>query len=204
MNKEIGRGAEAIITLEDNPKRVLKNRISKGYRIKEIDDELRKIRTRKEAKILQKLKGFTPKLISTDNLSKIEMEYIEGSLIKDIIDKQPLLGNEIGKQAGIMHDEDIIHGDLTTGNMILQKSEPGKQNTKRVLFIDFGLSINSTNVEDRAVDLHLFLESLESKHYKNKQRIWKEFLKGYNPKNKDEILKRLEIVELRGRNKAKY
>jgi len=196
MSKEIGRGAEAIITLEDNPKRVLKNRISKGYRIKEIDDELRKTRTRKEAKILQKLKGLTPQLISTDKSSKIEMEHIEGSLIKDIIDEKPLLGKEIGKQTGIMHDEDIIHGDLTTGNMLLDKNN-------NIKFIDFGLSYQSTKDEDKAVDLHLLLEALESKHYKEKEKIWKSFVSGYNPKNKESILKRLEIVEMRGRNKTK-
>lgn len=198
--KEIGRGAEAVILRTAGS--VLKDRIVKNYRIKEIDSKLRKTRTRKEAKILEKLKEFAPKLIKTDSKSKIEMEYIEGSLVKHIIDDKPLLAKEIGKLTAIMHDKNIIHGDLTTSNIILQRAERGKHNA--IKFIDFGLSYESHKVEDKAVDLHLFREAVESKHFRKEKAIWTNFLKGYKPKNKAEILKRLEVVEKRGRNKQKY
>lgn len=200
--KEIGRGAEAVISLTKLG--ILKDRQEKKYRIKEIDSELRKTRTRKEAKVLNKLEGIAPKLIKTDFESKIEMEHIEGSLVKHIIDDKPLLAKEIGKLTGIMHDKNIVHGDLTTSNMILQNSESNKQNTEKIRFIDFGLSFESHKVEDKAVDLHLFIEAVESKHFRAKDEIWKNFIKGYNPKDKEEILKRLHIVETRGKNKQKY
>lgn len=202
MSKIIGQGAEATITLTDK-NTVLKERIPKTYRHKQIDDELRKTRTRKEAKILKKIEPIGPKLISTDDKEKIEMEHIYGQLMKEILDQKIDLAKEIGTITGQLHDKDIIHGDLTTSNIILQTADPKTQTTGKVRLIDFGLSITSTKEEDKAVDLHLFKEAVESKHYKHEEEIWKKFLEGYNPKNKKEILKRLEKVELRGRNKNK-
>lgn len=193
MVKEIGRGAEATILL--NKDIIIKDRLPKGYRHPKLDSKLRQTRTRREVKILQKIGDVAPKVFGAEG-TKIEMEYIDGDLVKNIIDKKPELAKEIGKLTGIMHDKHIMHGDLTTSNMILDK--------KKIRFIDFGLSIITYKVEDKAVDLHLFKEAVQSKHYKSMGTIWKEFVKGYNPSNKKEILQRLEIVERRGRNKEKY
>lgn len=202
MTKIIGQGAEATIILTENDT-VLKDRLAKAYRHKQIDDELRKTRTRREAKILKKIEPIGPSLISTDQKEKIEMEYIKGQLMKEILDENIGLSKEIGRITGELHDKDIIHGDLTTSNIILQAADPRMQTAAKVRFIDFGLSTVSTKEEDKAVDLHLFKEAVESKHYKHEEEIWNQFLEGYNPKNKKEILKRLEKVELRGRNKNK-
>lgn len=193
MVKEIGRGAEATILL--NKDIIIKDRLPKGYRHPKLDSKLRQTRTRREVKILQKIGDVAPKIFGAGD-TKIEMEYIDGDLVKNIIDKKPELAKEIGRLTGIMHDKHIMHGDLTTSNMILDK--------KKIRFIDFGLSIITYKVEDKAVDLHLFKEAVQSKHYKSMGTIWKEFVKGYNPSNKKEILQRLEIVERRGRNKEKY
>jgi len=194
MNKRIAQGAEAIISLTESDT-ILKERIPKSYRNKELDQDLRKSRTRREAKIIQKLKGLAPKLLKTDDQSEIEMEFIDGDVLKNILDEHVELAKEIGKQTGMIHDKNIIHGDLTTSNIILDKN-------KKIRFIDFGLSFVSTKEEDRAVDVHLFKEAVESKHFRHEDEIWKEFLKGYNPKNREAILKRLEKVEQRGRNKG--
>jgi len=196
MNKKIAQGAEAVISLTESDT-ILKERIPKSYRNEELDQDLRKSRTRREAKIIQKLEGLAPKLLKTDNQSEIEMEFIDGNVLKNILDEHIELAKEIGKQTGIIHDKDIVHGDLTTSNIILDKN-------KKIRFIDFGLSFVSTKEEDKAVDLHLFKEAVESKHFRHKDEIWKEFLKGYNPKNREAILKRLEKVERRGRNKEKF
>ena len=51
--KILQQGAEAIISLQQG--KVHKKRIKKSYRLKEIDEKLRKLRTRKEAKLLEKL-----------------------------------------------------------------------------------------------------------------------------------------------------
>ena len=53
MKKQIDQGAEATIYEEDRA--ILKERIKKSYRLSEIDEKLRKFRTRREAKVLDKL-----------------------------------------------------------------------------------------------------------------------------------------------------
>ncbi|MEM4637666.1 MAG: KEOPS complex kinase/ATPase Bud32 [Candidatus Woesearchaeota archaeon] len=193
--KTISSGAEAIIYLNDN-KNIEKQRIEKSYRIKEIDSALRVQRNKKEAKILKKLSKIipVPKILSLTDTS-IEMEYIDGIKLREILDKKPEYAQKIAENLSLMHDSNIIHGDLTTSNMILFN--------EKIYFIDFGLSFESSKIEDKAVDIHLFKQALNSKHYKVADVAYKYFLKGYNPKNREEILKRLKTVEQRGRYKEK-
>jgi len=202
MRKVLGSGAEATVYLNDisSENIVNKERSRKEYRHEDIDTALRKTRTRKEAKILKDLEpfGFTPKLLEQRD-SNILMEYIKGIQLKKLLDKNPKLAELIGKNLTIMHDLNIIHGDLTTSNMILVR----KDKSQKLFFIDFGLSFNSARIEDKAVDVHLFKQALESKHYKVCNKAYKEFLKTYNPKGKKDILERLAIVEQRGRYKEK-
>lgn len=226
----IGRGAEAILIQQGN--HLIKRRIAKGYRIKEIDEKLRKSRTKAEAKIMQKLENkiSIPKILKVNEKSKeIEMEFIEGKRLADFLDsfsleKQEKICKEIGKETGKIHNEDLIHGDLTTSNMILvednKKCHANKQNTTlqscapcnkelsnnnmsnfKVFFIDFGLGFHSERAEDKAVDLHLLKQALEAKHFQNWEKLFSSVIKGYSPKDKDKILKQLEKVELRGRYK---
>src|SRR3989338_4538184 len=197
--KLIAQGAEARLFLEEN--KILKNRFPKSYRIREIDDKLRGFRTRREAKILQKLEAINfpaPKLIKNDEKENLIIEKINGRLIKDILEKSDYkkLCSGIGKKIAILHNNLIIHGDLTTSNMIFNKE---------TYFIDFGLSFFSEKSEDRAVDLHLLKEGLESKHYKIWEACFKSALDAYRKeaKRSEDILKRLEVVEKRGRYRAK-
>lgn len=202
--KIIAQGAEAKLFLEDN--HILKNRFKKSYRIKEIDEKLRGFRTRREAKILQKLGAInfcSPRLIKSDNKENLVIGRVSGNLLKEVFDdktiffdKQKKLCAEIGEKIAILHNSSIIHGDLTTSNMLLNKE---------VYFIDFGLSFFSEKAEDKAVDLHLLKEALESKHYRIGGKCFKCAIDAYknNAKKSNEILKRLEIVEKRGRYRAK-
>ena len=193
----IKHGAEAILYLVDN--KVIKERIKKGYRIKELDERLRNSRTKREAKLLTyaaKIINVPKVLYEKDN--KIEMEFIKGDLLKNVLEKNNYvkLSKEIGKKIAVLHNNDIIHGDLTTSNMIL---------SNEIYFIDFGLSFFSRKVEDKAVDLHLLKQALESKHYKIWEKCFKAALQGYKFKSNDskEVIKRLEVVEGRGRYKGK-
>jgi len=207
MRKVLGSGAEATVYLDDDSsgshKIVDKERLKKNYRHPDIDFELRKSRTRKEAKILKALEqyGFATK-IKEQKEYNIFMEYIDGIQLKRLLDKNPELAFMIGKNLTIMHDKDIIHGDLTTSNMILVKKDSLPKSSK-LFFIDFGLSFNSIKIEDKAVDIHLFKQALESKHFRVYDKAYKYFLKGYTPEGKKEILERLEVVEQRGRYKEK-
>ncbi|PIN78535.1 Kae1-associated kinase Bud32 [Candidatus Woesearchaeota archaeon CG_4_10_14_0_2_um_filter_33_10] len=198
--KKIGAGAEALIYLDK--KEVVKERIKKSYRLKQIDEKLRKFRTRREAKVLEKLHsiGFPiPKLIlSDDKKMLIKMEFLKGKKLRDILNKKNCekLCREIGEEVATLHKKGIIHGDLTTSNMILKD---------KIYFIDFGLSFFSDKIEDKAVDIHLLRQALESKHHEIFKKSFKAMLAGYKIKNPDynTIIKRLEKVEARGRYKGK-
>lgn len=191
---KLAEGAEAIISLKNNL--IIKERISKNYRLKVLDEKLRKLRTRKEAKILQKLNELhisSPKLItSCDKKMIIEMEYLEGEQLSTVIDEN--YSKQAGAIVGKMHENNIIHGDLTTANFVVKDD--------KVFIIDFGLSVISKRNEDKAVDLHLFERSLEAHHTNIKEDCWDAFLESYQKhKDSNAVIKQLEKVEHRGRNK---
>ncbi|MBI4089565.1 MAG: Kae1-associated serine/threonine protein kinase [Candidatus Levybacteria bacterium] len=198
--KIIQRGAEAILYLEHN--KIIKERIKKSYRIPEIDIEKRKYPTRREAKLLQEASKviYVPRVFEMDDKNmKVIMEYIDGKRLKDIFDNlknRREICLKIGNSIARLHDNDIIHSDLTTSNMILKDD--------RVYFIDFGLGFISKKIEDKAVDLHLMKQALNSKHYNNSEESFKLILEGYKAsKNYNEVIKKLEKVESRGRYKAR-
>ncbi len=192
---KLAQGAEAVL-FRDKTK-VIKERLSKEYRLPQLDDSLRKFRTRREAKVLRKLEEMNfpaPRLQDfSDKRMSIVMDFIPGEKLKDVLNNQ--LAHSLGKKIGLLHQANIIHGDLTTSNVI--KAESGLK------LIDFGLSFFSDKVEDKAVDLHLLDQSLASTHQELYPDIFSRFLKGYKEEYIDspKILERLEQVKLRGRNK---
>ena len=128
------------------------------------------------------------------------MEFINGDVVRDVLDASPnqkKICTMIGEQIATIHNEHIIHGDLTTSNMMLQG--------EKLVLIDFGLAFFSHKVEDKAVDLRLLKQALESKHYKHAEVLIEDILASYLKKSDDgdEVLKRLEKVENRGRYKRK-
>lgn len=191
------QGAEAIIYQKENT--IIKDRIKKSYRLEQLDRKIRKQRTKAETIILEKLSNLipVPKLIPQKEFDKIEMELIEGKKLSEDLDKLKNANKvceKIGEQLAKMHDADIIHGDLTTSNMILSEN--------KLYFIDFGLGFHSQRIEDKAVDLHLIKQALEAKHFKNWEGYFKAILKGYKKsKNYSKVIEQLKKVEARGRYK---
>ena len=192
--KLIGHGAEAKVYETKNS--VLKTRIKKSYRHDLIDKRLRKIRTRSEAKLLTKVLSLginVPRIFNSDDKKMtLEMEKIEGKKVRDIFDDsdEELKKNickEIGKTIKKLHQNDIIHGDLTTSNMIWND---------KLILIDFGLGKVSSRVEDKAVDIHLLKECFKSKHHIHWRTYWKVFKNNYALK---ESFGQLEKVEARTR-----
>ncbi len=198
----IARGAEAVIYKTE--KFVIKNRVSKGYRNPELDRKIIKSRTKSEAKILTKASEIIncpkPFFVPDLDFSKIKMPFIKGKKLSEHLDN---LSNKfevmeiVGKETAKLHDNDIIHGDLTTSNMILVQDK--KEN--KVFIIDFGLGFHSKRIEDKAVDLHLIKQALEAKHFQNWEKLFQVFIKAYNSKDKIKILEQLKKVEARGRYK---
>tara|TARA_Y100000031_G_C8210497_1_gene380675 strand:+ start:717 stop:1322 length:606 start_codon:yes stop_codon:yes gene_type:complete len=200
MGSLIAQGAEAKLVREGDV--LVKERISKGYRDKELDISIRRSRTKREAKVLCRLKDEgipAPALVDVEEFV-LRMEWIEGNLLRDYLDEvgedeAMRLFKEVGVLVGRLHDLNIVHGDLTTSNLILRKGV--------VHLLDFGLSVFSCKVEDKAVDLHLFRQALESRHSLLFEKGFQSFLFGYRVKDRDSVLERLEKVEGRGRNKSK-
>lgn len=199
MKNLIAQGAEALIIKKNNT--IIKDRIEKSYRLPILDQKLRRQRTRKEVKLLTKATNIipVPKVIKNTDY-RIEIDLIKGKKLSEHLDRlknSARVCEQIGQNMAKLHDANLIHGDLTTSNMILSKN--------KVYFIDFGLGFESNKVEDKAVDLHLIKEALEARHFKHFESFFASVIKGYKiSQNSSAVLKRLEAVEKRGRYKEQY
>jgi Kae1-associated kinase Bud32 len=196
----IKRGAEAIITIQDGS--VSKDRVKKSYRTDLLDFELRQSRTKREAKLISLAKRAgvpTPLITNVDmTLGSIEMTHVKGDKLKDVLsDMGPQKRNgvctTIGDQIGSLHAHHIVHGDLTTSNMILSGD--------RVYFIDFGLGEINESIETKGVDLLLFKKALHSAHWKVADECFDKACEAYKNEYEkaDEVLQRLRTIERRGR-----
>lgn len=190
----IAEGAEAkILKLENG---ILKKiRMPKSYRLDVLDLKLRKSRNRREFKVLNKLNDFgvnvpqVYEIFEKDEIS-FTFEYIEGNVLKDVMNKN-LLFLAFG-QIILMHKFGVVHGDLTTLNILVKNNE--------IYLIDFGLSDFNFNIELRAVDLNLFFTCIRNEH-PNFFKYKSELLEKYSAEFGTDVLKRLDVVEHRGRNK---
>lgn len=198
----IKRGAEAIIYLAKwrGRKVVIKRRIRKGYRIRELDEEIREQRTKREVILMNEARkaGVSVPIIYDIRIKRKEivMQYLDGYRIKDIIDEkdekwQKNICKKIGKSIALLHSNGIIHGDITTSNMIYMDG--------KLYFIDFGLGMKSKENEDRGVDLHLLMEAFKSAHKNENLFDWvfEEYEKNFN--EADEVWKKINDIIRRGR-----
>ena len=203
----IKKGAEANLYLEQwhGRKVVMKKRLAKAYRLSALDVAIRTQRTLREPQLIHKAKeaGVPTPTIFLVNVadSSIIMEYVEGKTVKKTLDamsqlKRLGLCRHIGRLIGRLHNHGVIHGDLTTSNMILTPS--GK-----VFFVDFGLGEQSDELEVKGVDLHLMKRALQSTHYKYANDCFDAVFKGYaETVGKDEarnVLEKISEIERRGR-----
>ena len=208
------KGAEAEIDVIDflGEESVSKTRVVKNYRIKEMDDALRKTRTRKEARLISEARALdilTPFIYFVD-LEKgiIVMEYIKGWRLKDYIDEvaSALMNGgtdcqlleavmiRVGADVGKMHSNHITHGDLTTSNILLYRedgeamlrsfSDNGEVAPANVplYFIDFSLGERRAILENLGEDLDVFLKAFESTH-PTLMRYLEYFWNGYEAAN---------------------
>lgn len=197
INNSDTNGAEAkiIINTNLNKKYLIKKRINKIYRIREIDDEIRFNRIKIELRMIieaRKLGVPTPIIYFADK-ENIVMQYIDGIELKNVINIS--LAEKIGKYIGILHKNNIIHGDLTTSNIIISKKQ-------EIYFIDFSLSSFTKSIESKGVDIHVFFQTIENSYsLEICNQFIKKFKEGYcntyNDANK--ILNRANEIKSRGR-----
>jgi len=188
--EEIGRGAEAVITLEGD--RVTKVRLPKGYRMQALDERIRRERTVMESRIISEARRCgvpTPIVLDVDRFS-LTMEHIEGTKLKEVIN--PDLSERVGELVGKLHACGIVHGDLTTSNMILRGD--------KIYFIDFGLAFHDQSLEAQGVDVHVFFQTVKSTHDRSEELI-SAFCRGYAKtySRAGDVLKRVGEIEARGR-----
>ncbi|KAL7411808.1 kinase-like domain-containing protein [Mrakia frigida] len=118
-----------------------------------------------------------------------------------------LLPSLIGSQLALLHLTDIIHGDLTTSNMMIRPLEPSSPSSPsyELVMIDFGLSFSSTLAEDKAVDLYVLERAFSSTH-PGSEGLFEEVMVAYEKKMGKkawkEVGRRLEDVRLRGRKRS--
>jgi TP53 regulating kinase-like protein len=203
----IKKGAEANLYLADwhGRRAVMKQRVRKEYRPKKLDGQIRRYRTIHEPQLMHEAKRAgvpTPMIFLVDvKNTTIIMEYIDGKQVKELLsmisqDERQCLCFRIGQLIARLHKCGLIHGDLTTSNMIAGLNG-------RVFFVDFGLGDRNNEVEARGVDLHLMKRALESTHYEFAQTCFESVLTGYESvfgaEATKSVLDKIKEIERRGR-----
>lgn len=220
----ITQGAEALLYkttfLSKDKPAALKVRPAKPWRHPTLDKRLTRQRILAEARVLVKCRKEgvpVPAVLAVDwEAGWSVAEWIEGVTVKEAIRQREVEGGEdelngllarIGTAVGKLHSVGVIHGDLTTSNMMLRPSagsetSPGNLQGDIVL-IDFGLATQAVQEEDRAVDLYVLERAFGSTHPKEEGKF-DEVLKAYATTYRDakRALRRLEDVRMRGRKKS--
>jgi TP53 regulating kinase-like protein len=199
------RGAESEIWLGTwlGLPAIFKIRIPKPYRHPILDRIIRERRTLSEARIMAEALEINinvPTIYDIDlNEMMIIMEYIEGLTLKQILENNPQDGIKWAYQLGIiigkLHKNGIMHGDLTTSNIIIKNN--------KLYLIDFGLAEKTTRLEDYGLDLHLLSRILDSNHHKIATSFLTEVLKGYTDivgyETANLVKEKMREIRLRGR-----
>ncbi|CAG8764115.1 17855_t:CDS:2, partial [Cetraspora pellucida] len=189
---------------------IIKERFPKTYRHPILDNKLTTRRVIQEARCLFKCyrSGVdTPILYFVDiENNAIYMELVKGKILKELINEirewsssehGEQLTTKIGIALSKMHTADVIHGDLTTSNLLLRESN------NSLVVIDFGLSYISSLPEDKAVDLYVLEKTFLSTH-PNLEAMFTAILETYksNYKASKDVLSKLAEVRLRGRKRS--
>ena len=201
------KGAEASLYLGEwhGLKVIIKVRVPKKYRPPELDTQIRMYRTVHEPQLMHEAKaaGVPTPFIYMVNVpeASITMQYVEGQQIKKLLnqateERRLELCGAIGELIGKLHRRGLIHGDLTTSNMILNLE--GK-----IYFVDFGLGEKNIEVEAQGVDLHLMKRALQSTHYKFWEDCFKAVQFGYTQvlgaESAEKVYEKIREIEKRGR-----
>ncbi|CAK4070520.1 unnamed protein product [Aphanomyces euteiches] len=211
----ISQGAEAILYAGDFAGRpcVIKERVVKTYRLRQLDRKLSHRRLVQEARCNMKCRKAgvdTPCIFVIDEKhGRLCMERILGKSVKQFLydsynaetKQYDPAALEVCYQVGVaiarMHDADIVHGDLTTSNLMKKDAS-----TSSITVIDFGLANSQPLPEDKAVDLYVMERAFQSTHV-NSDPLVAEILRAYKAKSRrsDATFHRLYQVRSRGRKR---
>lgn len=182
-------GAEAVVELGED---VRKRRRPKTYRHPDLDARLRRERTASEAKLTSLARrGGVPTPVVRD------IDLREGTLVFERVgeadlsaDLAPERVRELGRHLATLHDAGFVHGDPTPRNARLSED--------RLYCIDFGLGYHTDEIEDYAMDLHVFERSLAGTAAAFEACV-EAFEAGYREVGDSAVLDQLRAIEGRGR-----
>lgn len=168
--RTVSRGAEASLRAVDwwGFPALLKERDSKSYRPKKLDDRLRRERTRTEVRLLvdaRRLGVRTPIVYDVDlDHHRILLEELPGPTLKQLIEDPSVRPEQIasavrafGVALGRLHAGGIAHGDLTSSNVLFPDGADGAP-----AFLDLSMGSRSPGIEELGIDLHLVEEDLKA------------------------------------------
>ncbi|XP_076350926.1 EKC/KEOPS complex subunit Tp53rkb-like isoform X2 [Tachypleus tridentatus] len=199
---------------------IFKERFRKTYRHPTLDESLTKERMKAEARSLVRCRmlgihtpavysiDFSTRVIIMEDVSedtrtmRMHIDSVQKSNKNDVLKELKQLMERVGQIIAILHKNNIVHGDLTTSNMLVKL---GKDcSTQDVIIIDFGLSYVDGSAEDKGVDLYVLERAFLSTH-PNTEELFKTLLQSYSRncgKGSSEVLNKLEEVRMRGRKRT--
>ncbi|WP_336326567.1 bifunctional N(6)-L-threonylcarbamoyladenine synthase/serine/threonine protein kinase [Halovenus sp. HT40] len=187
--EEFVQGAESAVTIADET--VEKHRHRREYRHPELDERLRRERTRQEARLLHEARREgvpTPLIRDVDTgemrltLQRVGERDLQDGLTADRV-------GTVAEQLAALHDAGVVHGDPTPRNVRVGD---------RPFLIDFGLGYYSDDPEDHAMDLHVLLGSLAGID-DNVDRLRTAVIDAYRASGDEAVLDQLREIEGRGR-----
>jgi N6-L-threonylcarbamoyladenine synthase/protein kinase Bud32 len=186
------QGSEALVEFDTDT--VWKKRLPKPYRNPTMDLRLRRHRMNVEARLTHEARKIgipTPIIKGIDPLHfTLEFQKVGDADLSDGLNQQRV--ENVINYLSLLHSSGIAHGDPTTRNIRIDSS------SNQVYLIDFGLGFHTDNIEDYAMDLHIFKGSLigTSSDYKE---LWDHAESIYGAQGDSSVLTRLQEIELRGR-----
>jgi N6-L-threonylcarbamoyladenine synthase/protein kinase Bud32 len=186
------RGAEAIVELDPDGGRAYKRRRSKAYRHPELDRRLRRRRTRSEARLTSEARRLgvpTPVVFDVDPESGLlEFEFVGDTDLGEAITTERV--ETVGRHLARCHEAGFVHGDPTPRNV--------RVSADRTWLIDFGLGYYTDDIEDYAMDLHVFEGALGGTAA-DPGTLIDAFEDAYRTTGEERVLRQLRNVERRGR-----
>uniref|UniRef100_A0A8C4NDN3 non-specific serine/threonine protein kinase n=1 Tax=Eptatretus burgeri TaxID=7764 RepID=A0A8C4NDN3_EPTBU len=219
---------------------VIKERFPRKYRHSALDSRLSNRRTVQEVRTALRCRRAgiaAPAIYFVDLVSNVIFmeDLADAETLREHIGSSPFgsrnleaLAEIVGRTLAHLHDQDIIHGDLTTSNMLLRRtlgtsrgngetseranSNDGEAtaeedvkdlNGAKLVLIDFGLSFSSSLAEDKAVDLYVLERALLSTH-PGAEDLFGTMLHMYGRSSchGTAVLTKLKEVRQRGRKRA--
>ncbi len=192
------QGAEAVVEIDGE--RVRKRRLPKSYRHPELDERLRRERVVLEARLTSDVRrqGVPTPLVRDVDTREVQLtvEYVGDADLRAVLDSEE--GEDrvrsVATHLATLHGAGIAHGDPTTRNV--RVGDSGTDG--RTYLIDFGLGHYTDDVEDHAMDLHVFEQSLAGTAGES-EVLCETFEAAYVEAGDEAVRERLRAIEGRGR-----